>query len=345
MKIKDYCKERFTFLWLIFLYAFIYFIVLFVYQVPLEPLLYAFLLSCVFFFVLSIYDYYTVRKKHLNLVSYHRLSGLSIEKLVKKPTITDQDYHQLILSLENEIQEIQTRSMKNTQENADFYMMWVHQIKTPISALRLLLQTSPEAISDMKNELFKIERYVDVILGYSRLDDINHDLTLKKYSLDSMIKQAIKKYTPLFIHSKVHLQLDTISQEILTDEKWLVFVLEQIISNALKYTPQGTIHIFAHSVAAEESSKTTLIIEDTGIGIAAEDLPRIFERGFTGYNGRMDKKASGLGLYLCKTILGRLGHEITITSTPGKGTRVVLEFSECNVSQSDNTFSSNLTTL
>lgn len=345
MKIKDYCKERFTFLWLIFLYAFIYFVVLFTYQVPLEPLLYAFLLSCIFFFALCIYDYYAVRKKHLNLVSYHHLSGLSIEKLVKKPTITERDYHRLILNLENEIQEIQTCSLKTAQENADFYMMWVHQIKTPISALRLLLQTSPEAISDMKNELFKIERYVDMILGYSRLDDINHDLTLKKYSLDSMVKQAIKKYTPLFIHSKTHLQLDSISQEVLTDEKWLVFVLEQIISNALKYTPEGTIHIFAYSAAAKESRKTTLIIEDTGIGIAAEDLPRIFERGFTGYNGRMDKKASGLGLYLCKTILGRLGHEITITSTLKKGTKVILEFSECNVSQPENTFSSNLTEL
>lgn len=345
MKLKDYCKERSSFLWLIFLYGFIYFIVLFVYRVPLEPLLYAFFLSCIFFFALLVYDYFTVRKKHLNLISYHRLSAFSIEKLTDKPTITERDYQQLILQLEQEIQQIQTCSMKTAQENADFYMMWVHQIKTPISALRLLLQTSPENISDMKNELFKIERYVDIILGYSRLDDINHDLTLKKYPLDSMVKQAVKKYTPLFIHSKVHLQLDSISQEVLTDEKWLVFVLEQIISNALKYTPEGTIHIFADSAETFESRKTTLIIEDTGIGIAAEDLPRIFERGFTGYNGRMDKKASGLGLYLCKTILKRLGHEIIITSTLGKGTRVVLEFSERNVSQSHSTYSSNLTAL
>ncbi len=271
MKIKDYCKERFTFLWLIFIYAFIYFIVLFVYQVPLEPLLYAFLLSFIFFFALCIYDYFSIRKKHLTLVSYHRLSGLFLEKLIEKPTITERDYHQLIRRLEDEIQEIQTCSMKTTQENADFYMMWVHQIKTPISALRLLLQTSPENISGMKNELFKIERYVDVILGYSRLDDINNDLTLKKYSLDSMVKQAIKKYTPLFIHSKVHLQLDSISQEILTDEKWLVLVLEQIISNALKYTQEGTIHIFAQSITAKDTKKNTLIIEDTGIGIAPED--------------------------------------------------------------------------
>jgi signal transduction histidine kinase len=328
MKLKDYCKERFSFLRLIFLCPLIHVIVLLIYQVPLEPLLYAFLLCCVFFGILGVYDYHATKRKHENLISYHYLSGLSLEKLVKNPTLTEQDYHQLIQVLEKEIQELQTASMRNNQENADFYMMWVHQIKTPISALRLLLQTDPENISAMKNELFKIERYVDVILGYSRLDDMNHDLTLKHYSLDSMVRQAVKKYTPLFIHSKVRLDLEPISCQVLTDEKWLVFVLEQIISNSLKYTPEGSIHISAHQEMTELAQKTILIIEDTGIGIASEDLPRIFERGFTGYNGRMDKKASGLGLYLCKTILKRLGHEITITSVLGEGTKVTLEFQE-----------------
>ncbi len=333
MKLKDYCKERFSFLWLIFLNVFIYLIVLSVYQAPLEPLLYAFVLSLIFFLGVCIYDYQLTKRKHISLSSYDRLSEQSLEQLVANPTITEGDYHRLILNLEKEIQELQTASTKASQENADFYMMWVHQIKTPISALNLLLQTSPEDISAMKSELFKIERYVDIILGYSRLEDMNHDLTLRHYSLDSMVKQAVRKYTPLFIHSKVRLQLESISQKVLTDEKWLVFVLEQIISNALKYTPEGEIHIYAHSVQTEGSSTIRLTIEDTGIGIAPEDLPRIFERGFTGYNGRMDKKASGLGLYLCKTILGHLGHTITITSALREGTKVVLEFSELNISE------------
>lgn len=331
MKLKDYCKERRFFLWLIFLNVFIYLIVLSVYQAPLEPLLYAFLLSLVCFLGVCIYDYLYTRRKHTALSSYDRLSDLSLEELIANPTITEQDYHRLILKLEKEIQELQTAATKASQDNADFYTMWVHQIKTPISALNLLLQTAPEDTSSMKNELFKIERYVDIILGYSRLEDMNHDLTLRHYSLDSMVKQAVKKYTPLFIHSKVRLQLEPISQSVLTDEKWLVFVLEQMISNALKYTPEGTLHIASHSVQEESGKTTRLIIEDTGIGIAADDLPRIFERGFTGYNGRMDKKASGLGLYLCKTVLNRLGHKITITSVLGKGTKVILEFSELNV--------------
>lgn len=328
MKLKDYYKERSHFLTLIFLCTLIHLIVLGIYQVPLEPLLYAFLLCMVVFGILSVFDFQKAKQKHQTLASYHYLSGLSLEKIIKQPTITERDYHRLILTLEQEIQKIQTTSTKNNQENADFYMMWVHQIKTPISALRLLLQTNPKNIPAMKSELFKIERYVDIILGYSRLDDMNHDLSLKHYALDSMVKQAIKKYTPLFIHSKVRLDLEPISCQVLTDEKWLVFVLEQLISNSLKYTPNGSIHISAHQGRTPSEPQTTLIIEDTGIGIASEDLPRIFERGFTGYNGRMDKKASGLGLYLCKTILKRLGHEITITSTLGVGTTVCVEFQE-----------------
>lgn len=336
MKLKDYCKERIFLLIIICFCTIVHIAVLFTYQVPLEPLVYAFLLSIIFLLLFCIYDFFKLTKKHKALTFYDRLSNTSVEKLIESPSIIERDFEQIISRLEEEIQETITSSLKCNQKNADFYMMWVHQIKTPISALGLLQQTAPDNISAMKNELFKIERYVDVILGYSRLDDINHDLTLKHYFLDSMVKQAVKKYAPLFIHSQVSLKLEMLSESVLTDEKWLVFVLEQLLSNALKYTPKGSIHIFSQQTEINEIRQTALIIEDTGVGIAAEDLPRIFERGFTGYNGRMDKKASGLGLYLCKTILKRLGHEITITSVLGEGCKVTLIFHESN---------DNLTTL
>ena len=328
MKLIDYCRERASFLSLILFCTLTNIIVLLIYQVPLEPLLYATLICLVFLFFLGVYDFHRLKGRHQVLSSYHYLSEIPLEHQIKHPTMSEHDYHKIIQTLEQEIQEIQTATTKMNQERADFYMMWVHQTKTPISALRLLLQTDPQNLSTMKNELFKIERYVDIILGYSRLDDMNHDLTLKRYPLDSMVKQAIKKYTPLFIYSKLRLDLEPMPFQVLTDEKWLVFVLEQLISNSLKYTPKGTIHISAHQETHTNTPKSILIIEDTGIGIAPEDLPRIFERGFTGYNGRMDKKASGLGLYLCKTILKRLGHKITITSVLNKGTKVILEFHE-----------------
>ena len=214
------------------------------------------------------------------------------------------------------------------KEKEDFFAMWAHQIKTPIAALGLLMQTNPENTFAMKGELFKIERYVDIILNYLRLEDMNQDLLFKQYSLEKLVKQAVKKYSPLFIQSKLALKFDNLSVDVLTDEKWLVFVMEQLLSNAIKYTNRGEIHVYANVVWEGEVKKTKLSIEDTGIGIRQEDLPRIFDRAFTGYNGRNDKKASGLGLYLCKTILSKLGHEITITSTYQKGTCVIITFFE-----------------
>lgn len=145
---------------------------------------------------------------------------------------------------------------------------------------------------------------------------------IKKYSLESIVKQAVRKYAPLFIRKKISLNLEPINATVITDEKWLCFVIEQIISNAIKYTSSGSISIHAEG----NGSFTALIVSDTGIGIAAEDLPRVFDNGFTGCNGRRDKKATGIGMYLSKKILDRLGHKISIQSAAGVGTAVRIEF-------------------
>ena len=146
-----------------------------------------------------------------------------------------------------------------------------------------------------------------------------HDLVFEKQELDDLIHQAVRKYAPLFIRRKIALQYEDVHCQILTDEKWLEFVLEQVLSNALKYTRKGKIKIYM-----DPQSPKTLVIEDTGIGIAPEDLPRVFERGYTGYNGRTDKRSTGIGLYLCKQIMDRLSHTIRIESEMGVGTRVYL---------------------
>lgn len=328
MTIKQYLNTQKTTLLLILSGCIINTIVFFVYGNDLEPILYALLIYLVFFLFIGILDFRLKKKKHKLLLSYDIMTDISLSKLVPETVILAVDYQNIILKLEQLYQSNQTAHIKREKELSDFYTMWVHQIKTPIAALRLLLQTSPENISGMKSELFKIERYVDIILGYLRIDDINSDLLLKHYSLESLVKQAVKKYSPLFIQSKLSLNLENLSNSVLTDEKWLVFVLEQLLSNAIKYTKTGGIHISSNVKTENEVVRTSLIIEDTGIGISPEDLPRIFERSYTGYNGRADKKASGLGLYLCKTVLTRLGHEISITSKMGRGTCVKVTFLE-----------------
>ena len=207
-------------------------------------------------------------------------------------------------------------------EMNDYYLMWAHQIKTPIAAMKLLVGERDDKFL-LTEEIFKVEQYVEMVLHYLRLESMSSDMILKKYRLYDMVKQVVKKFSVLFINSGLSLELGDFEDVwVLTDEKWLVFVLEQVLSNSIKYTKKGKISIYV-----KPDGTMTLVIEDTGMGIRAEDLPRIFDRGFTGYNGRMDKKSTGIGLYLCRQVMNRLGHGIWVESTEGAGTKVYLDLS------------------
>ena len=215
---------------------------------------------------------------------------------------------------------------RQTSQN-DYYMMWAHQIKTPIAAMKLLLENDGGDFSRerflFREELFKTEQYVEMVLHFQRLQSMEADLVLEEYELSGLLKQSVRKYSVLFINKGVSLRLDDkLSMPILTDEKWFCFCIEQLLSNSIKYTAGKTGVI---SIYLSEQEKDTLVIEDNGIGIRSEDLPRIFEKGFTGYNGRMDKKSTGIGLYLCKQILDRLGNEIRVESREGQGTKIYLK--------------------
>ena len=207
----------------------------------------------------------------------------------------------------------------------DYYSMWAHQIKTPIAAMNLLLQTEkeehPVLVRELEMELFKIQQYVEMVLTYLRMEDMSADLSFAVCDLDTVIRQVVRKYSKMFILKKITLVYEPIQETVLTDEKWLSFVLEQLLSNALKYTREG-------SITVELAGERVLAIRDTGIGIAPEDLPRIFEKGYTGQNGRADKRASGLGLYLCSRICRNLGVGLTVKSTSGVGTTLLLDFTQ-----------------
>ena len=236
-------------------------------------------------------------------------------------------YQELIRQLYEEKKELESSVQIEKQELSDYYSMWVHQIKTPIAALGVLIQSgeevqeSPKAqelTRSMKMEVFRIEQYVDMVLTYLRMGSATSDYAFRICSLEELVRQAVRKYSQMFIMTRTRLHLEIQDQKILTDEKWLIFVIEQILSNAVKYARGGEISIYTED--------KTLVIADDGIGIAEEDLPRIFEKGFTGYNGRANKKSTGIGLYLCKTIIDRLHHTIWIESKPEKGTKVYLNF-------------------
>lgn len=168
---------------------------------------------------------------------------------------------------------------------------------------------------------------MEMALTYLRMEDMSSDLSFEVFSLDSIIRQAVRKYSQMFILKRIGLVYVPVELKVLTDEKWLVFVLEQLLSNALKYTLSGKISIYLEDTTCQ----TCLVIEDTGIGICSEDLPRVFEKGFTGYNGRTDKKSTGIGLYLCKSVMDRLRHRIWMESEVGAGTKVYLSLGRENV--------------
>lgn len=234
-------------------------------------------------------------------------------------TLAEQDYLDIIVRLKALLSESIVLRKNEKKESAEYYTAWVHQIKTPISVMDMILQSEDTAEHlELSAQLFRIEQYVEMVLNYIRLGEESSDFVFGEYSLDKIIKQAVHKYAPQFIRKRIRLNYNSTDVRVITDEKWLSFILEQLLSNAVKYTEQGEV-----TVTVTEDKK--LIISDTGIGIAKEDIPRIFEKGFTGYNGRSNKKSTGLGLFLCKLAADKLSHKISVQSEVGVGTKIILD--------------------
>lgn len=317
-------------------------IIFLLYQLPLEPILYIAVLWLLTGLGTCVVGFHNYWKKIHDLQIITTAPDINLSRMDAPSNEAESLQQEIMYKLNHMRMDAETTNQKTLEEMTDYYTMWAHQIKTPIFALRLLLQENPTENKNALAELFKIEQYVEMVLGYLRTEDISSDLKLSRCSLDSIIREQIHKYAGIFISKKLSLTYEGISENVLTDEKWLGFVIGQILSNALKYTRTGGIRISLKDVANHHqdlddvsnmavSSPVTLIIEDTGIGIRAEDLPRIFEKCYTGVNGRESNRATGIGLYLCRKIMKRLGHSIYIASEEGKGTKVFLEFSRNNL--------------
>ncbi|MDD3213428.1 MAG: sensor histidine kinase [Eubacteriales bacterium] len=209
------------------------------------------------------------------------------------------------------------------RDRLDYFTLWVHQIKTPISALDLMAQSDEPVDRELlRQETFKIGQYVDAALAYQRLQSLSNDLLLCDVPLYPLCCSTVKKLRPIFLYRKISLFMEPFGGAALSDAKWLEMALTQVLTNALKYTPPGG----RITIALREP--LVLTVSDTGIGIPAEDLPRVFDRGFTGGVGRAQRsgeQSTGIGLYLCKQACGKLGHTVSIASEPGQGTTVTFD--------------------
>ena len=326
-----YLKSKIRLSGMLLLFAMIFALVFVLYGLPAEAVLYASLLCAVPGLALTVYDFLHFREKYRLLRQLQSNITVTSEKLPAAGGPTEELYLSLIRILCEENSRLKRETEREKAEMIDYYTLWVHQIKTPIAAMRLILKDSAsERDKELLLQLFQTERYVEMVLAYLRMGSDTTDYVLRVYALGDIVRQAIRKYAPMFIRRKISLELHPLQTTVLTDEKWLCFAIEQVLSNAVKYTETGRISIYCER-------ENALVIQDTGIGIAPEDLPRVCERGFTGYNGRTDKKASGIGLYLTKKVLTKLGCSLDISSAVGKGTKVTLTLPEYENSRSVST--------
>lgn len=311
------CQYRFTAL-VFAAFVLIFMIVFVLYDVQLEAALYAGGLCTVLGAAVISFSFLRFRKRHMERRDILENILLFTEELPKPLTVAEEDYIQMIDKLRTAGSNAMRKYDLERTESIDYFVTWVHQIKTPISVMRMILQSEDtEQNRELLSELFRIEQYAHMALCYFRLDESSSDFVFAEYDLDSIIRNAVRKFAPQFVRKRISLKFTPTEALVLTDEKWLTFIIEQLLSNAIKYTDSGSVII-----SCEDH---VLSIADTGIGIAQEDLPRIFEKGFTGYNGRADKKSTGLGLYLCKKAARKLSHRIYAKSEPGKGSTFFID--------------------
>lgn len=318
----SYLYHRRKVLLLLFFFLFLFAVSFWLYRLPVEAVAYPALICAAIGLAVLILGSLRASRRHRLLV---RLADSLTElprSLPEPRTQDDEDYQLLVGALCEEQRRLKSAMELRYADMIDYYTVWAHQIITPIASMRLTLQEEDSEFSRRAGEdLLRIEQYVEMVLCYLRLDSDSTDYVFREQELDPILRQAVRRLSGQFIRRRMHLQYEPLGVRVLTDEKWLLFVVEQVLTNALKYTPAGG------TITIELEEPKTLCIRDTGIGIAPEDLPRIFEKGYTGVNGRADKKASGLGLYLCRRICRALGHTIRANSSPDSGTVIRIDLS------------------
>lgn len=292
------------------------------YGIRMEAAWYPILITVLFGMIMLAAGFVRYDKRRRNMERILSSDGIfpdAADILPKAESLEEEDYHELLGKMEAAFRKKKGEWDASRRDMDDYYATWVHQIKAPIAVMKVMLQQedTPEN-RELSAELFRVEQYAEMALCYVRLGEGASDLVIQEYDLDTIIRKAVRKYAGQFIRRRIRLVYEGTAVRVITDEKWLSFIIEQLLSNAVKYTSEGSV-----TIAVEDGKK--LSVTDTGIGISPEDMPRIFEKGYTGYNGRLDKKSTGIGLYLCRKAAEKLGHVLTAESEPGKGSRFTID--------------------
>ena len=309
--IKYYIRSRLPFYLLVIFNGIILILFAFLFEEAADVLYYSLTILTFVSIIMVAWDLFRSYQSYKLAYLYEEITPLSPLEFYLAQTLENARENQ-----KNQTEE----GCKRYTDLMDYYTLWVHQIKTPIAASQLLVQdvTDRNIRSLLEQEIFKIDAYTHLVLQYLRLENFHDDLQLKQVALEQLVKEVVGKYSLFFIQKGLTINLDDLDVKVISDEKWLLVIIEQILSNSLKYTKSGGIEIYFKD--------NTLYLKDSGIGIKDSDILRVFERGFSGYNGRLTQQSSGLGLYLSKKIADQLGHDISISSQVGQGTTVSIHF-------------------
>lgn len=332
MKFRNFLRDKtflilFYFMLMLFISSVVYFNN--VVKISVNDIAYINAVGFIMFIFYLILEYLR-NKRYYDVIKYvteYQKENI-VDSLPKSLNYEQRLYQELLIKVNKEFNLKIDELYEVKKENIDFMNSWVHEIKTPISACRLVIENSlykskEETLSNLEDEIDHIEKYVEQALYYSRLDSFSKDYLINEINMNSLVIGLVKKHAKEFIGKKIKIELSDLEFTIDSDMKWLLFILDQILSNSLKYTAHnGLIKIFG----ILKSNEKQLIIEDNGIGIKAEDVQRVFDKGFTGYNGREHFKATGMGLYLSKSLATKLGHHLTIESKLSEFTRVTVHF-------------------
>lgn len=330
MKFGKYLKDKIFYIVFSLIVLFLIFLIMRAFKVDYSIIFSILIILIVTFIIFSIYGY---KRRY---TYYHNLFN-NIEKLDKAylvlSTLDEPEFYDGKL-LNEALYEINKSMIENVKEleikNEDFkeYIeMWIHEVKIPLSALFLMIHNNNKEKFDNKTveQIKRINNYVDQVLYYSRSENAEKDYLIKTTSIKQIINNVALKNKDELLENKINLVVEDTDAKINTDIKWLEFILDQIINNSIKYKRELKDSYIKINIKKGNNS-TTLTIEDNGIGIPKEDIKRVFNKSFTGYNGRIRSKSTGMGLYIAKKLCIKLGHEISIESVKNKYTRVLIEF-------------------
>lgn len=328
MKLIEYIKEKFVFMVINIVMILSGVVILKALKVDTYAIVFISILNLIGVFSCYIYDYFNRKKYYDNL--FKNLDGLDkkyfIAEILESGDFIESNIIYSVLeectkSMKDEVADLK----RNINDYKEYIETWVHEIKTPIASARLILENDEGYINkSVLEEIEKVEGFIEQVLFYARSSTVERDYIIKKIPLKNSINSVIRKNASILIEKRVKIQLEDIEKKVYCDSKWIEFILQQIISNSVKYMDKDEKYIKIRCL--EKDKNIILKILDNGIGISEKSIEKVFEKGYTGENGRKYNNSTGMGLYLCKKLCLKLGLGISIKSKLGVGTEVTIVF-------------------